>query len=161
MSYSVRPLPHTPGTYGVPPRQYRTRLGKDDPHFNLEMKFGDELCGRLIYEDNLLKFTGSFQTSGRIFAEFIWHKFKEWYVDDTENSSAPLFYPVYRDPEAFEFPRGKPAFNLTFDLDGMTIGKFWYEDMRLQFNGNVDESAQIWVDWVIEKFQEWHDESCR
>jgi hypothetical protein len=78
--FSVRPLPHTPGTYGVPPHLYKTReREKGDPHFNLVMKFGDEECGRLIYEDNKLHFDGSFQTSGRIFAEFIWHKFKEHY----------------------------------------------------------------------------------
>ncbi len=79
--HSVKPLPHTPGTYGVPPRQYNIPIRKGDPHFNMQMKFGDELCGQLIYEDNQLKFTGSFETSGRIFSEFIWHKFKEWYHD--------------------------------------------------------------------------------
>lgn len=78
--YSVRPLPHTPGTYGVPPRAYEIPIQEGDPHFNMKFMFGDEECGQLVYEDNQLKFTGSFQTSGRIFAEFIWHQFREHYT---------------------------------------------------------------------------------
>lgn len=81
MTFSVRPLPHTPGTYGVPPREYPIPIRHGDPHFNMQIKFGNELCGQLIYEDNKLKFVGSFETSGKIFAEFIWHKFKEWRYD--------------------------------------------------------------------------------
>ncbi len=52
----------------------------------------------------------------------------------------------------------RPTFNLTFDLDGKTIGKFWYEDHQLKFEGDVDESAKIWIDFVISKFMEWHAE---
>jgi hypothetical protein len=59
------------------------------------------------------------------------------------------------------FRSEKPMFNLTFDLDGKTIGKFWYEDKQLKFEGDTDESAQVWVDWVIEKFMGWHDENIR
>jgi hypothetical protein len=74
-------------------------------------------------------------------------------------------YPKWYDPEEVAVPirfRGeKPAFNLTFDLDGKTIGKFFYEDKQLKFEGDVDESAQVWVDWVIEKFMGWHDENIR
>ncbi len=83
MFHSVRPTRSHLGTrgkvYGVPPYQSKTGRGRDDPHFNLVINFGDEECGRLVYEDNELKFEGSFQTSGRIFAEFVWHKFKEHY----------------------------------------------------------------------------------
>jgi len=62
-------------------------------------------------------------------------------------------------PDAF---RGeKPAFSLTFDLDGKIIGRFYYEDKRLKFEGDCDESAQIWVDFVISKFMEWHDEHTK
>ena len=55
----------------------------------------------------------------------------------------------------------KPSFNLTFDLDGQTIGRFWYEDKQLKFEGEAEESAQIWVDWVLSKFQVWHDEHIK
>jgi hypothetical protein len=61
--------------------------------------------------------------------------------------------------EDFNVLRGRPDFNITFDLDGKTIGKFWYEDKQLKFEGEVSESAQVWVDWVIAKFMEWHDEN--
>lgn len=54
--------------------------------------------------------------------------------------------------------RHKPPFSLTLDLDGKIIGKFWYEDKQLKFEGETDESAEVWVGWVIGKFQEWHDE---
>jgi len=60
--------------------------------------------------------------------------------------------------EDFNVLRGKPSFNITFDLEGKTIGKFFYEDKQLKFEGDVDESAQIWIDWVIAKFMEWHDD---
>ena len=82
--HSVRPSRYhrtTVGeTYGVPPSQLDLEIKDGDPHFNLKLMFGDEVCGQLIYEDNRLKFTGSFETSGRIFAEFLGHKFKEWHV---------------------------------------------------------------------------------
>ena len=60
--------------------------------------------------------------------------------------------------EDFHVLRGKPSFNITFDLNGKTIGEFFYEDKQLKFRGDVDESAQIWIDWVIAKFMEWHDD---
>ena len=170
MFHSVRPLPHTPGTYGVPPRQFKTGRGKGDPHFNMQLKFGDELCGRLIYEDNQLKFIGSFKTAGRIFAEFVWNKFQEWYYEADDTHNHPIrdrfdrinaqFANGIVDGQPIFFRKG-PPFNLTLDLDGMTIGKFWYEGKRLKFEGDADESAEMWVGWVIEKFQEWHDENIR
>jgi hypothetical protein len=78
-----------------------------------------------------------------------------------------LLYPKYYDPQELAVPVvfrkdvPKLPFNITFDLDGETIGKFFYEDKQLKFEGDVDESAQIWIDWVIAKFMEWHDEHIR
>ncbi len=52
-----------------------------------------------------------------------------------------------------------PEFNLVFDLDGKTIGRFFYEDKQLKFEGDVDESTQVWIDFVIKKFMQWHEEN--
>ena len=71
--------------------------------------------------------------------------------------------PAPVDPEEvpIAFRSEKSAFNLTFDLDGKTIGRFFYEDKQLKFEGDVDESAKIWIDFVISKFMEWHDDHTR
>ena len=76
------------------------------------------------------------------------------YLRETPDPMDPAEVPVV-------FRGEKPAFNLTFDLDGKTIGRFWYEDKQLKFEGDVDESAKIWIDFVISKFMEWHDEHTK
>ena len=70
MFHSVRPTRSHLGTrgkvYGVPPSQ--TGGGRDDPHFNLVINFGEQECVRLMYEDNKLQVDGSFEWSGRIYS---------------------------------------------------------------------------------------------
>ena len=48
----------------------------------------------------------------------------------------------------------KPNYNLTFHRDGQQVGKFDFNGPEMIFEGNTEESAKVFVDWVANAFHD-------
>jgi hypothetical protein len=46
----------------------------------------------------------------------------------------------------------KPSYNLTFNRHGQEVGKFDFNGPEMIFEGNTEESAKVFVDWVANAF---------
>ena len=51
-----------------------------------------------------------------------------------------------------------PEFNLSFHNGSGEIGKLWWDDGQFKFKGDVDQSAQKFVEFVINQCQSWFEE---
>lgn len=61
----------------------------------------------------------------------------------------------YNDSAKLELRKPDTGFNLTFHDDGEEVGRFWYEDDKLHFEGKATDASRIFTDFVIQLFEEW------
>ena len=48
----------------------------------------------------------------------------------------------------------KPNYMLTFHNEGKAVGSFDFNEGRMHFEGDVSESGQVFVDWVLNAFEQ-------
>ena len=48
----------------------------------------------------------------------------------------------------------KPNYMLTFHKEGKAVGTFDFNEGQMHFEGDVSESGQIFVDWVLSSFKQ-------
>ncbi len=47
------------------------------------------------------------------------------------------------------------GFSITFHDNGLQVGRFWYEDDKMHFEGKATEACKIFTDFVIQLFEQW------
>ena len=52
------------------------------------------------------------------------------------------------------FTQSKPSYMLTFHKEGNKVGSFDFNEGQMHFEGDVSESGQIFVDWVLSSFKQ-------
>jgi hypothetical protein len=55
----------------------------------------------------------------------------------------------------------KPNYMLTFHKEGKTVGTFDFNEGRMHFEGDVSESGQLFVDWVVNAFKQRIEEAVK
>ena len=57
------------------------------------------------------------------------------------------------------FTQRKPTYMLTFHKEGNKVGSFDFNEGRMHFEGDVSESGQIFIDWVLSSFKQRIDDA--
>jgi len=71
--------------------------------------------------------------------------------------STEIIYPV----SEFGLLVPKPNYMLSFHKDGKQVGTFDFNEGKMHFEGDVSESGQIFVDWVVNAFKQRIEEAVK
>jgi hypothetical protein len=64
--------------------------------------------------------------------------------------STEIIYPA----SEFGLLMPKPNYMLSFHKDGKQVGTFDFNEGKMHFKGDVSDSGQIFVDWVVNAFKQ-------